>query len=271
MATNTSSSYNEPLTYKLSYGTDKHQYGKLYLPEGTGNYPVVMLIHGGFWRNSYDLTLMRPLAHDLVKRGIAIWNIEYRRIGDPGGAWPGTLLDVALAADYLSTIASTYRLDPQRMITIGHSAGGHLACWLAARHRLPQESPLKTTDDPLVLRGAISLAGVVDLVQSEQLHLGRHAVRELLGGKPARVPERYKDASPAALLPLGIPQILVHGTSDDNVPLLVSQDYAQKARAAGDQITLIEVPDATHFDVVDPTSSAWQQTITAMQQVMQIP
>jgi acetyl esterase/lipase len=271
MTMNTSSSYNEARTYKLSYGTDTLQYGKLYLPKGTGNYPVAILIHGGFWRNPFDLTLMRPLAHDLVKRGIAIWNIEYRRIGDPGGGWPGTLLDVAQAADYVSTIASTYRLDPQRIIAIGHSAGGHLACWLAARQRLPEGSPLKRINAPLALRGAISLAGVVDLVQSERLHLGKHAARELLGGKPEQLPERYQEASPAALLPLGIPQILVHGTSDDRVPLLVSQDYTQKARAAGDQVTLIEVPDTTHLDVIDPTSSAWQQTLVAMQQIMHIP
>lgn len=271
MTTSTSSSYHEPLTYKLSYGTDTLQYGKLYLPAGTGNYPVVMLIHGGFWRNPYDLTLMRPLAHDLVQRGLAIWNIEYRRIGDEGGGWPGTLLDVAQAADYLGSIASTYRLDPQRIITIGHSAGGHLACWLAGRHHLAEGSPLKTTDKPLALRGVISLAGVLDLVQSERLNLGEHAARELLGGKPTSVPLRYKDASPAALLPLGIPQILVHGTNDNRVPPLVSHEYAKKARTAGDQVTLIEMTDATHFDVIDPASLVWQQTITAMQQVMRIP
>jgi pimeloyl-ACP methyl ester carboxylesterase len=136
---------------------------------------------------------------------------------------------------------------------------------------LPAGSPLKSINAPLAIRGAISLAGVVDLVQSEQLHLGKHAAREFLGGEPAQIPERYQEASPAALLPLGIPQILVHGTSDDSVPLLISQDYTQKARAAGDQITLIEVPDATHSDVIDPTSSAWQQTLVAMQQVMHIP
>lgn len=271
MTTNTSSAYNEPLTYKLSYGTDTLQYGKLYIPEGTGNYPVAMLIHGGFWRNPYDLTLMRPLAHDLVQRGIAVWNIEYRRIGDEGGAWPGTLLDVAQAADYLGTIVSTYRLNPQRVITIGHSAGGQLAFWLAGRQRLPEKSLIRTDTKPLTLRGAISLAGVVDLVQSERLHLGKNATRELLGGKPMQFPKRYAEASPAALLPLEIPQILVHGTIDDRVPLLVSQEYAQKARFAGDQVTLIELADATHFDIIDPASLAWQQTLTAMRQVMQIP
>jgi acetyl esterase/lipase len=271
MTKNEFNSYNEPLTYKLSYGADALQYGKLYLPEGTAPYPVVMLIHGGFWRTPFDLTLMSPLAHDLVRHGIAVWNIEYRRIGDAGGAWPGTLLDVANAADYLRTITSTYQLDPQRIIAVGHSAGGHLACWLAARHRLPEGTQLKTINEPLALRGVVSLAGVLDLIQSWQLNLGRGAVGELLGKNPSNEPERYREASPAELLPLGIPQILVHGTIDDRVPLIVSQDYMQKARAAGDQITLIEVSDATHFDVIDPASSAWQQTLVAIQQVIQIP
>ena len=271
MTKDESSSYNKPLTYKLSYGTDTSQYGKLYLPAGAGPYPVVILIHGGFWRTPYDLTLMRPLAHDLVRRGIAVWNIEYRRIGDEGGAWPGTLLDVADAADYLRVLAPVHQLDLQRVITIGHSAGGHLACWLAARHRLPEGARLKTINDPLALRGVVSLAGVLDLIQCWQLHLGHGAVRALLGRSPINQPERYLEASPAELLPLGIPQILVHGTIDDTVPLIISQDYTQKARAAGDQITLLEVPEATHFDVIDPASAAWQQTIVAIQQIMQIP
>jgi acetyl esterase/lipase len=271
MTKNEPASYKQPLTYKISYGTDKSQYGKLYLPGGPGPYPVVILIHGGFWRKPYDLTLMRPLAHDLVRRGIAIWNIEYRRIGNEGGAWPGTLLDVAAAADHLLIAAPIHDLDLQRVIAIGHSAGGHLACWLAARHRLPEGAHLKTINDPLALRGVVSLAGVVDLIHGWRLHLSNNAVRELLGRSPMSLPERYQEASPAELLPLGIPQILVHGTADETVPLIISQDYTQKARAAGDQITLLEVPEATHFDVIDPASAAWQQTLVAMQQVMHIP
>ncbi|GCE23922.1 alpha/beta hydrolase family protein [Dictyobacter kobayashii] len=247
--------------HKLAYGPDPLQYGELYLPEGSGPYPVVQLIHGGFWRNAYDLTLMQGLAKNLVQHGIAAWNIEYRRVGDPGGAWPGTLLDVASATDHLNTLAPTYKLDLQRVVAVGHSAGGHLAFWLAGRHRLSPNSPLRTASTPLRLKGAISQAGVVDLEQAWQLHLGQGAVQELLQASLTKKPERYAEASPAALLPLGIPQVLIHGGADDRVPLKISQGYAQKARAAGDHVRLIELAGADHFVLIDPTSDAWQLTV----------
>lgn len=252
---------------KLFYGTDVLQFGALYLPEGSGPHPVVILIHGGFWRAAYDLTLMTGLAEDLARQGMAAWNIEYRRVGNIGGGWPGTLLDVAQATDCLPTIAASYNLDIQRVVAVGHSAGGHLALWLAARSKIPQQSILAAQGSPLTLAGAIGLAGVADLEHSWQLNLGKGAASELLGGGFDEVPDRYAVASPAALLPTGVPQVLIHGTEDDRVPLIVSQQYTHKALEAGDAVTLIELAGADHFVVIDPASTAWRMTVAEIRRL----
>ncbi|MGH2496714.1 MAG: alpha/beta hydrolase family protein [Ktedonobacteraceae bacterium] len=259
---------------RLAYGPEYLQFGELSLPTSGGPYPVIPLIHGGYWRARYDLTLMNGLAQDLARRGYAAWNIEYRRVGDKGGAWPGTFLDVARAVDYLRVIAPRYQLDLRRVVPVGHSAGGHLAFWLAARSRIPTNSPLAgpsvATQEgeqatPLPLTGAISLAGVLDLEMAWRLHLSNDAVVELLGAKP----ERYTEASPAAMLPLGVPQILIHGTRDSNVPIEISRAYAAKAKSLGDPITYLELEGIDHFDVIDPRSPAWARTIEALQELLQ--
>jgi acetyl esterase/lipase len=257
---------------RLAYGPEALQFGDLRLPSGAGPYPTVVLIHGGYWRARYGLKLMTGLAKDLATRGYAAWNIEYRRVGDPGGAWPGTFLDVARAIDYLRVIATIYALDLQRVVPIGHSAGGHLAFWLAARPRIPAGDMLAGTsikaghpdDSPLVPAGAISLAGVVDLVMAWQLHLSMDAVVGLLGGTPREVPERYATTSPAALLPLGVPQVLFHGTDDVDVPIEVSRTYTKAAQAVNDLVTYIELPGVDHFDLINPRSGAWEKIIEAL-------
>ncbi len=221
---------------RLAYGAESLQFGDLYMPKGSGPHPVVILIHGGFWRAAYRLTLMQELASDLVEKGIAAWNIEYRRVGDAGGGWPGTLQDVAHAADYLATLAPTYALDLTRVV-------------------------------PVALAGVVSLAGASDLNLVWHLDLGHGAATEFLGGSPTKVPERYFTASPAALLPLGIPQVLIHGNRDDLVPLSVSQDYVQKATLARDRVTLIVLPEADHFALINPTSPAWGITIVEIQKL----
>lgn len=273
-----SNSEKQPIKpIQLSYGPESLQFGELYLPGTPGPYPIVILIHGGYWRARYGLSLMRDLAKDLAKRGIAAWNIEYRRVGDPGGAWPETLLDVARAADYLRVFAPIYNLDLNRVVAIGHSAGGHLGLWLAGRPKITKGELITTphpnleneqTYTPLKLAGAISLAGVVDLQLAWELHLSNDAVVELLGGNPADVPERYATASPAALLPIGVPQVLIHGTADVNVPPEVSRTYAEAARNAEDNVTLIELPEVDHFALIDPHSEAWNIIIEALQDIL---
>jgi len=264
---------------RLSYGPMASQFGELYLPRVLRSDLTVILIHGGFWRSHYGLDLMTDLARDLAMRGIAVWNIEYRRLGEAGGGWPATLLDVARAADYLRVLAPIHDLKLQRVVSMGHSAGGHLALWLAARHCIGRASILhpayptatgsrvadsQDNSSPLKLAGAISLAGAVDLELCWQLKLSSGVVATLLGGSPTQVPERYAAASPAALLPLGIPQVLIHGALDDIVPLQVSQAYTQRAIAAGDRVTLIQQADAGHFTLIDPCSLAWTSIVQAL-------
>jgi acetyl esterase/lipase len=214
---------------------------------------MVVVIHGGFWRAPYDHTLMTALCAALAAHGAAAWNVEYRRIGDRGGAWPGTLLDVGAAADHVRVLARDHALDATRVVALGHSAGGHLATWLAARSRLAPGSALYAPD-PLPLRAALSQAGVVDLTRAYELGLSINAVEQLLGGTPAAVPERYAAASPQALLPLGAPVVLLHGTADDTVPFAMSADYARAAQAAGDAVTLVPFPGAGHYELIDPAT-----------------
>ncbi|GAC1462455.1 MAG: alpha/beta hydrolase [Ktedonobacteraceae bacterium] len=252
---------------RMQYGPNAFQYGELYLAQGKpSKTPIVLLIHGGFWRAAYGLALMRPLARDLVQHGITAWNIEYRRVGNNNGGWPETMLDVALATDYIRTLASQYAIDEERVVTVGHSAGGHLALWVAARHRITAGELL--AQNPMKITGVVSLAGCADLEYVAQLGLGRDAVVELLGGEPQTVPERYAAASPAALLPIGVPQVLIHGTRDNNVPFDVSQFYTRKALDAGDDVTLIELPGADHFVVIDATSESWAITLKEVQRLL---
>ncbi|MBA3944760.1 MAG: alpha/beta hydrolase [Herpetosiphonaceae bacterium] len=250
---------------RITYGDAALQFGDLRLPAGAGPHPVVILIHGGFWRAPYGLDLMAGLADDLQAHGIASWNIEYRRIGDLGGGWPGTLVDVAQATDHLRLLVTPYSLDLSRVVPVGHSAGGHLAFWLAARRRialsdLPPEVPASIIATPLRLVSTISLAGVIDLDAGWQHNLGRGAVAELLGGSPTTVTDRYGIADPVALLPLGVPQCIIHGSADDRVPLALSEAYVLRAQAAGDAVQLRALPGVDHFAPVDPASQAWAIT-----------
>jgi acetyl esterase/lipase len=191
---------------------------------------------------------MTPLASDLARRGIAAWNVEYRRVGQPGGGWPGTFEDVAAAVDLLADIDT---VDAGRVVTCGHSAGGHLALWAAARHKLAAGSPGASPRVRAV--AAIAQAAVCDLERAWRDDLGDGAVEGLLGPLP-EARERYAAASPASLAPLGIPQLLVHGTEDDIVPMRESRDQAARDPAA----ELVELGGADHFDVVDVEHGGWR-------------
>ncbi len=245
-----------PADHRIAYGSGPLQFGDLRLPGGTGPYPVAIVIHGGCWRSKYNLDHIASFCDALARSGVATWSLEYRRIGDPGGGWPGTFQDVARGTDHLRALVRGYSLDLSRVIAVGHSAGGHLALWLAARRRLSKDGPIYSAD-PLPLRGVISLAGVADLRRAEADGVCRDAVIQLLGGTAAKVSERFRQSSPIELLPLGVPQRLIHGVSDHTVPLDLVRQYETAARKSGDDVKLTVLEEAGHFELIAPRSSAW--------------
>lgn len=247
-----------PADHRESYGADPLQFGELRLPAGgAGPHPVAVLLHGGCWRSEYDLGHVAPVSEALARAGVAVWTPEYRRIGDPGGGWPGTFQDVAAATDHLRHLAERFPLDLSRVVLVGHSAGGHLALWLAARGELAAGSEL-ARPDPLPVRGVVSLAGITDLREyAAGTGNCNAAVPQLLGGGPETVPERYAQASPIERLPLGVPLRLVHGARDPIVPLSQSERLAERARARGDDAQVIAIDGAGHFDVIAPFAPAW--------------
>jgi acetyl esterase/lipase len=213
--------------------------------------PILLVaIHGGFWRAAYGLDHLRPFCAALAARGFPVASLEYRKLGEPGGGWPGTLDDVQLACASLAEGVKAHALDVSGALLVGHSAGGHLALWAAAR--VP---PVETL--PWV--GVVGLAAVSDLVEASRLNLSNGVVYEFLQGTPQQVPARYQDVSPAALLPLGVPTALVHGTADADVPYSMSAAYLKRARAAGDEVRLVTLEGGGHFDVIEPTSAHWPQ------------
>jgi len=215
---------------------------------------VVVLIHGGFWRARYKLRLEDDLVGDLAKRGWAVWNLEYRRLGwRSRGGWPATFEDVGAGIDLLSELGEP--IDLARVVAVGHSAGGHLAFWAAARPGLPAGAP--GAEPRIRLAGAVAQAGVVDLREALRMHLSGDVVRRLLGGTPAKHPRRYELASPVERLPLVVPQLLVHGDADDVVPISIARGYGRRALDVGDPCELIELPGLGHEEHVDPGSVAW--------------
>ncbi|MGH2541399.1 MAG: alpha/beta hydrolase family protein [Ardenticatenaceae bacterium] len=251
---------------RLRYGSESLQFGDLRLPSGDGPHPVVLVIHGGFWRAKWDLSHMGHFCHALTAEGFATWSLEYRRVGNAGGGWPGTFLDVARGADFLGSLVQAYNLDLTRVAALGHSAGGHLALWLAARRRLDPNSPLYLSD-PLPLQSVIALAAVSDLRWASRHRLGDDglATHRLMGGPPTEYPARYDDGSPVELLPFGVPQHLLHGTADSAVPFELSRHYYDAARSKGDPVTLTSLPSTGHFELIDPASKEWTTVLRAVQ------
>lgn len=249
-----------PPDHVIAYGNDPNQFGQLFLPKGPGPFPVAVVIHGGCWKKFADLNNTAPMSDALRQAGIAVWNIEYRRVDSEGGGWPGTYLDIAQAIDSLRTMAPEYRLDLRQVITVGHSAGGHLALWAAARHRLSKTSPLYL-QNPLRVRGVVSLAGPGRLQslspEHQQKVCGSVPVTQLLGGAIDQVPERLRDGSPAEMLPLGVPQILISGSLDWLVPPPFAEEYAALAKKSGDEVQTTVIEGAGHFELIAPGTAAW--------------
>ena len=256
-ASSAADSSGPPIVYR--YGQHPSQFGEITLPTSpSGQLPVVVIIHGGFWLSSFGLELGRPLVGELTRRGFAAVNVEYRRLGrgdTAGGGWPQTGQDVAAAVEALSTDGQRLtgrRLDLTRVVALGHSAGGQLACWLAARR------------NALVpLSGVVSQDGVLDLVVASDAGIGAGAVEDLMGGSPTEQPAAYADASPIARVPLGVPSVCVHGRADSVVPFDQSQRFVDAAVAAGDHSVLSPF-DGDHFDPIHPGTEAWRLCLDAL-------
>jgi acetyl esterase/lipase len=241
------------------YGSDRSQRADLYLPperHSRSPHPLMVLIHGGSWDARYGKVVMRGLAGDLVRRGWAVWNIEYRRLGN-GGGWPATFADVAAAIDHLARVDAP--LDLTRVSVLGHSAGGHLALWAASRDRLGPGAPGHVEGPPPVpLRLAIAQAGVCDLAGAYRRWHGG-AARALMGGGPDELPERYAAGDPLALIPPPCPVLLVHGLLDEVVSIELSRSYLSAGQAAGAEVELVEIEGAAgrHRAHIDPRGAAW--------------
>ncbi|MGX7826236.1 alpha/beta hydrolase family protein [Actinokineospora sp. 24-640] len=242
------------------YGPGAENLIDLWWPPGVPTATVVVL-HGGFWRAAYDRTHTRPMCVALAEAGYLVAAVEYRRVGNPGGGWPGTFTDVAAALDALPRLTRG-AVTGNQTVLLGHSAGGHLALWAAGRHRVADNSA-RPVEGWLVPAGVVALAAVCDLRMAGALGLGDGAVQALLGD-PRRSPDRYRMADPARLLPLGRRCVLVHGTDDDRVPLGVSRRYRDLAVAAGDDVMLVDLPGADHFDLIDPAARTWPAVTAAI-------
>jgi acetyl esterase/lipase len=250
----------------ISYGPGRGQVGDLWIPpQSTGELPLVILIHGGFWRSISTKSLMNKLARALVGKGLAVWNIEYRRLGplSGGGGWPATFEDVGAAVDHVVSLPA---IDTDRVVACGHSAGGALALWAAGRARLPDGAP---GGPPKVAPcGAVSLAGILDLAAAESAGVGGGAVTGLLGADGAERAGRLALASPVAMLPLGVPQVLIHGQSDGVVPPEMTERYAASAKAAGDDALHLPLPGVGHRELIDPSGIAWDQTSAQLERLL---
>lgn len=250
--------------HRIHYGPGPYQFGDLWIPQTRSPLPLVVFFHGGWWKSEYDLSYAGSLCSALKEEGIATWSVEYRRVGETGGGWPATFQDAAAGFDYVATLGKNYPLDLSRVFTMGHSAGGHLAFWVAGRHHLDPDSDLYQPRPTVPLRGAISLAGAVDLRLAVDLSgdatfaNDKHQVFALMGGTPQGLPERYRAGNPGDLLPFQAPQLLIQGTEDDQIPLDLPARWADKSRRLGDRATVMIIPSADHDDVVDPGSGAWE-------------
>ncbi len=254
----------------LRYGTEPSQFGELRIPKGNGLHPVVVLFHGGCWSSYAGARSIGAMADVLKERGIATWSIEYRRLPEKGSGWPGTYRDTGMAVDFLRSFAEEYRLDLKHVVFVGHSAGGHLSLWAASRSRLKSDSPLYMAN-PLIPVGVINLAGRMDMdegIEPYEATCDAPVVRQLLGGMPADVPERYTDASPAKLLPLGVPQIMIWGSKEEYVPLSQVEHYVAAAKIAGDDVRLVVVPGVGHFETASPLSEAWPTVLRSIEALL---
>jgi acetyl esterase/lipase len=255
---------------RVTYGADANQFAELRLPSGAGPHPVVVLVHGGCFKTYGSFADLAAMGDALKGRGIATLNVEYRRVDQAGGGWPNTYLDVGHAVDHVRSLAKAHRLDLSRVVIVGHSAGGHLAMWAAARSRVPRGSALYMVN-PLAVRGVVDLAGPLDLTTNVEGYEGLcrdRVITNLMGGTPASVPERYAQASPMKLVPLGVPQVVVLGEHEEYVPLPLARSYVQAAERTGDRVRLIVIPGVGHFEIASPRAAIWPKVESAIRSLI---
>jgi acetyl esterase/lipase len=252
-------------TTTVRYGDDSMQVVDVWLPSAKGPFPTVLMVHGGCWETHVaNRHIMDWAADDLRKRGIAVWNIDYRGVDRPGGGYPGTFLDVSAAADALRVHAAEFNLDAGRIVAVGHSAGGHLALWLAARPGLPASSPLHSTR-PLPIASVVSLGGIPDLELASRIEngCGTEVSTKLAAG-------HFAETSLPHLAPLGVPQMLVNGLEDLIIPRVFATDYEKRISAAGDRVQVDWVPDTGHFELIAPGNRAWDVAVKRIREAFRL-
>jgi acetyl esterase/lipase len=258
--------------HKIAYGKESLQFGELWLPVSTAKarLPVVVLIHGGCWRADLPgAELVAFLADELRKHGVAVWSLNYRRLGHSSGGYPGTFSDVANGVAHLRAIADKFNLDLNRVVATGHSAGGHLAVWVAAQNRIPAGSTLKR-EQTVNFQAVIGIAAIPDLAHFARA--GAHAcgdntVDQLVDAANRTPPGGAKnapfiDTSPSEMLPLGVKQILIHGVFDGIVPPAIGLRYQSHAKTMGENIELITLERAGHFELIAPWTPAGMVVVT---------
>jgi acetyl esterase/lipase len=252
-----------PPDQRIHYGPGPLQFGNLRLPKTPGPHATVVFIHGGCWLSEYDIAHAAALEQGFADAGYAVWSLEYRRVGNEGGGWPGTFTDIGKGADYLRDLAPKYGLDLTRVVASGHSAGGQFALWLAARKKIPSASELYVAN-PLLVRGVLGLAPAPDLEGLQASGACDNVIDKLMGGSPADQPKRYAAASPMQLAPIGVPQVLVVGAHDERWGP-IGRAYFARTQAVGDTaVKLVEAPESGHFEMIAPAASTWPIVLEAL-------
>ena len=254
-----------PPDHRISSGPGPQQFGNLRLPTGAGPHPIVVFIHGGCWLSTFDIQHVGQTEVAITEAGYAVWSLEYRRLGDEGGGWPNTYLDVGQGIDHLRKIAEPYSLDLSRVVVAGHSAGGALALWAAARGKVDDQSVLYTPK-PLPVQAVFALAPAADLEGLEERGSCGNAVGRLMGGTPEEHPERYQAASPMQLAPISVPQTLLIG-GQDFVWAPPGRSYYHRAITVETQnVRIVDLPASGHFEMVSPSTTTWPLVISALEE-----